>query len=436
MRVCSLFAGVGGIDIAFAQAGFETVWANEFDSEACKTFRNNFPNIELIESDIRNISASEIPDFDILTAGFPCQPFSVCGKQQGFADDRGNLFFEICRIIDSKQPAAVFLENVANLEKHDNGNTFKVICEQLSTRGYEIKYTVADACDYGIPQHRTRIYIVAFKNASQSDAFSFPVKRPLTIHVADIIDRSVKADEALYFQPGSRKFEKMAAVIDDEEQLYRFSDYGVQKGKDGISFTLKANMGTWYDREPVIKDRFGIRKLSPKECFLLQGFPENFDISGIKLKDAYKQAGNTVCVPVVREIASSIKQAMASREHTEETHAKTLIGIVKSEKQLNISLEKNFYHIPVGKLKCEPQELKYIALCKSAKTFGQECGIQFYGKIDSYRVLKRREIRELPKSSNELYFRFEINNWETVPGRDYSSFKPFDICMLDELVST
>ena len=135
-RVCSLFAGAGGIDIAFEQAGCSTVWANENDGDAGKTYHLNFPHVILDRRDIRKVTAEEIPDFDILVGGFPCQPFSAVGKEEGFKDARGNLFFEICRILDAKQPQAFLLENVANIEKHDNRNTFRVIMKQLSIKGY------------------------------------------------------------------------------------------------------------------------------------------------------------------------------------------------------------------------------------------------------------------------------------------------------------
>lgn len=180
MKVCSLFCGIGGIDLAFEQAGHEVIWANDIDKFACMTYRHNFPNVVLVEADIRSIDKSTIPDCDIVTAGFPCQPFSVCGKQKGFGDERGNLFFEVGKVIDVKLPKIVFLENVANLTEHDNGKTFNVIHNELAGRGYYIRYIIADACDYGIPQHRTRTYVVAFKSKSECDNFIFPNKVSLT----------------------------------------------------------------------------------------------------------------------------------------------------------------------------------------------------------------------------------------------------------------
>ncbi|MCR5353811.1 MAG: DNA (cytosine-5-)-methyltransferase [Clostridiales bacterium] len=309
MKICSLFAGIGGIDLAFVQAGFEIVWANEIDSDACKTYRYNFPDNNLIEGDIKAINKCIIPDFDVLTAGFPCQPFSVCGKQKGFQDERGNLFFQIVDVIDAKKPKVVFLENVANLVEHDNGRTFNIIHNELASRGYIIRYTVADACDYGVPQHRTRSYIVAFKDEEKCTRFAFPEKIPLEKRIFDIINKEKKADDRLYLKEDTSQYKKMFSAIQDEWQIYRFSDYGIQSSKDGISFTLKANMGTWYSRVPIIKDNFGIRNITPEECLVLMGFPAEYGFpNDVDSKSAYKQIGNSVCVPVVRRIAEQIKE--------------------------------------------------------------------------------------------------------------------------------
>lgn len=203
-----LFSGIGGVDLAFQQAGFEIVWANEIDKDACKTYRYNFPNAVLTECDIRKVGADDIPDFDILTAGFPCQSFSICGNKKSFADERGDLFFEIMRIADAKQPKIIFLENVANLTEHDNGKTFNRIHNELSERDYYIRYLIADACNYGIPQHRTRTYIVAFKDYEICNSFRFPKEQILKKHIFDIIDRSVKVENKFYLPENSVQYQK------------------------------------------------------------------------------------------------------------------------------------------------------------------------------------------------------------------------------------
>lgn len=306
MTVGSLFAGIGGIDLGFQQAGFDILWANEIDRDACKTYKLNFPETKLYEGDIRKLDATKLENVDIITAGFPCQPFSVCGKQKGFGDNRGNLFFEIMRIADAIEPNIVFLENVANLVEHDKGRTFNVIHNELVSRGYYLRYMVADACDYGIPQHRTRTYLLAFRDVNQCESYRFPEKVKLEHQIFDIIDKSVKVDDSFYLPKNSPKYNKMAKAVTDDNQIYRFSDYGIQSGKDGICFTLKANMGTWYDRVPIIKENYGIRTITPKECLALMGFPERFKIADIPLKSAYKQIGNSVCVPVINSIAKNI----------------------------------------------------------------------------------------------------------------------------------
>lgn len=307
MKVGSLFAGIGGIDLGFIQAGFEVAWANEIDQDACKTYRHNFPNTKLIEGDIRNLDAKALEKVDVLTAGFPCQSFSVCGNQKGFKDARGNLFFEIMRIADELQPPVIFLENVANLTEHDNGKTFNVIHNELASRDYFIRYLIADACDYGVPQHRTRTYIVAFKSKEACDKFKFPEKCKLEKRIFDIIDITQKVDDKYYLSADSPEYKKLNTAMKDSEQIYRFSDYGIQSSKDGISFTLKANMGTWQNRVPFIRDDFGIRTITPIECLALMGFSKGYSFPDtVPLKEQYKQCGNSVVVPTVKIMVEKV----------------------------------------------------------------------------------------------------------------------------------
>ena len=310
MTVESLFSGIGGIDLGFQQAGFEIVCANELDKDVCKTYRQNFPDTELFECDIRKLDASLLSKVDIITAGFPCQSFSVCGNQKGFRDNRGNLFFEIMRITDVINPQIIFLENVANLVEHDNGHTFNVIHNELVSRGYYLRYIVADACDYGIPQHRTRTYLLEYRDGKQYESYHVPEKVKIKKQIFDIIDKCVKVDDSFYLPENTPKYNKMFKAITDEKQIYRFSDYGIQKSKDGICFTLKANMGTWYDRVPIIKDNYGIRKITPEECLALMGYPQEFSFPDISEKSKYKQCGNTVVVPLIKEIAECLSKTI------------------------------------------------------------------------------------------------------------------------------
>ncbi len=300
-----MFSGIGGIDLAFTNAGFEIVWANERDSAACKTYRYNFKNHFLAESDISIINPYHIPDFDILVAGFPCQPFSIAGRQRGFKDPRGNMFFEIARIADVKKPKIIFLENVANLQEHDNGNTFLVIYNTLATLGYAVRYRIMPADEYGnLPQTRSRIFIIAFLDEVECDNFCFPEPIDLTLNINQIIHHSVKQHDIYYYR--DEKGERLKRYITDRNSIYRFRDRGITKVKDNMCPTLTANMGTYPDRVPVICDNFGVRKLTLRECLDFQGFPKEFKFpNSITIDDAYKQIGNSVAVPVVERIAKS-----------------------------------------------------------------------------------------------------------------------------------
>lgn len=306
MRVASLFAGIGGIDLAFAEAGHDIVWANEKNRYAIQTYRKNFQETIVDDRDIRYISSEDIPNMDILIAGFPCQSFSVMGYQKGFKDPRGNLFFEIARIADEKKPQIIFLENVRNLLRHDNGKTFKVILKTLSELGYYVKYQVMSPHEHAnIPQIRERIFIIAFKNFTMYNTFEFPTSIPLTKTINDIIDRSEHHHEVYYYTEKSKYYSLLNERMTDDQVIYRIDDWGVAHEKWDICPTLKANMGTYPDRVPIIKDDFGIRKLTPYECLRFQGFPESFKFPNVPLNEAYKQCGNTVCVKVILNALNS-----------------------------------------------------------------------------------------------------------------------------------
>ena len=309
--VVSLFSVIGGIDLGFIQAGFEVIWANELDKYACITYRHNFGSNALVEGDIRSVNATVIPKADILTAGFPCQSFSIMGYRRGFNDPRGNLFFEIARIADTMKPKIILLENVRNLIYHDNGKTFITIHNTLAEMGYGIKYAVLNASTHGnIPQDRKRTFVAAFKDYDIMNAFSFPDEIELSCGIDDIIDRSEKHSDIYYYGNDNKYYDTLNRKIPDKTGIYRIDDSGVANRKYIISPTLKANMGTYPDRVPIIRDDFGIRKLTPYECLALQGFPKEFVFKGIPIEAAYKQSGNTVCVPVVKRIAERLYKVL------------------------------------------------------------------------------------------------------------------------------
>lgn len=309
--VCSLFSGIGGIDLGFIQAGFDIVWANEMDAAACRTYRHNFPNANLIEGDIKSIATSDIPDFDVLTAGFPCQPFSIAGLQKGFKDRDGNLFFEITRIIDAKRPKVIFLENVPNLMDHDNGKTFLVIYNGLAQFGYAVYYRVLASNDYGnLPHIRKRIYIVAVREDIADRIYQYPDPIELTLKSDDIIQRSVKQHNIYYYTEG-KMYERLLARMKDHKAIYRITDTEVRWTKNQMCPTLTANMGTHKDRVPVVWDDYGIRKMTLREALDFQGFPKEFYFpKTITIDDAYKQIGNTVSVPVIKRLATQIKEVL------------------------------------------------------------------------------------------------------------------------------
>lgn len=327
MYTCaSFFAGVGGIDKGFENAGiFKTVYANEFDSYPVKTYEKNF-QVKVDCRDIREVQSSEIPDFQVMLAGFPCQAFSVAGYRKGFDDEkgRGTLFFELVRIFKEKKPEIIFLENVKNLVSHDNGNTFQVILSELQNEGYNVKFQVLNAMEYGnIPQNRERIYIVAFKNKDHYKNFEFPLPVKLETKISDVIDFENKVDDRYYYTKGKYKgdiYEKLEeAMKDDNHDVYQWRRMYVRKNKSGVVPTLTANQGEGGHNVCLIKTKNGIRKMTPHECFNAQGFPKDFNLPE-NMSDAklYKQAGNSVCVSVIERIAEKIKEAIneSSNEKT------------------------------------------------------------------------------------------------------------------------
>lgn len=316
-KCASFFAGVGGIDLGFEKTGvFKTIYANEFDSFPAKTMELNFPHLTVDIRDINDVKACEIPDFDVMLAGFPCQAFSVAGYRRGFEDEKGRgvLFFQLLRIIKEKKPRVVFLENVKNLVSHDKGNTFRVIKEALEDSGYKVKAQVLNAMEYGnTPQNRERIYIVAFISDSDYTNFDFPSPVERTKTIRDVIDFDNKVDEKYYYTPGKYKsdvYDKLSEAMDDEDAIYQYRRVYVRKNKSGVVPTLTANQGEGGHNVCLIKTKYGIRKMTPHECFNTQGFPESFKLPELSDAKLYKQAGNSVCVSVIERIARNLQKAI------------------------------------------------------------------------------------------------------------------------------
>ena len=312
----SFFAGVGGIDLGFEQTGrCRTVYANEFDPYPAETFEKNF-SIKVDCRDIRLVKPEEVPDVDGYLFGFPCQAFSVAGYRLGFEDpkDRGNLFFEVMRIVHEKHPRFLFAENVKNLVGHDGGKTFKVILEALQVEGYKYRHQVLNAMEYGnVPQNRERIYIVAFRDEEDYQRFAFPDPVPLKKKLADIIDFENKLPEKYYYTAGKYKgdiYDQLVAAMDDPDTVYQWRRKYVRKNMSGVVPTLTANQGEGGHNVCLIKTPYGIRKMTPHECFNAQGFPSDFKLPVQADSRLYKQAGNSVCVSVINRIAENMMQAM------------------------------------------------------------------------------------------------------------------------------
>ena len=305
----SMFAGVGGIDFGFKQAGFNMSWANEMDKKAIDTFKLNHPETKLHEGKIEEFKGSDFQYVDVLTGGFPCTSFSIAGLQKGFNDkDKGTLFFEILRIADSIKPRAMLLENVKNLVHHDKGNTFKVITQQLELRGYHIKHSVLSGNKYGnVPQGRERIFIVCFRDKLDYDNFSFPEPIPMEIYPKDLIEPT--AAEKYYYKK-TKYYEMLLTEMTDFDAVYQLRRKYVRKNMSGVCPTLTANAGRGGHNVPLVWDTVDIRKLTPREMFRFQGFDDSFLLpENMADSHLYCQAGNSVIVPVVRRIAEKIEEA-------------------------------------------------------------------------------------------------------------------------------
>ena len=313
-KTIDLFAGIGGIRLAFEKYDFETVYSNDFDKFCKITYDKNFSNSKLHLEDLKKVALNEIPDFDFMLAGFPCQPFSVAGYRHGFKDKkgRGNLFFYMARILEKKQPMGFLLENVKNLKGHDKGKTYKVIEKTLKQIGYHIKSEVLNTMDYGnLPQNRERIYIVGFRDETLINKFKFPKPIKLKKQISDLLDKEVNEK---YHYNNKNLFSRIKDDINKEDRIYQWRRKYVRENKSGVCPTLTANMGTGGHNVPIIKQGKIIRKLTPRECARFQGYKNSYkfpdDLSDARL---YKQIGNSVSIPVVRRIAKNMADVLNSK---------------------------------------------------------------------------------------------------------------------------
>ena len=319
LNCASLFAGVGGIDLGFKNAGFKIVYANEIDSKAVKTYELNFKDLKVDNRDIHEVVKDielGIDPFNgkkinVVLAGFPCQAFSIAGYQEGFEDKkgRGGLFFEIMKIVEFAKAEFIFLENVKNLMGHDKGKTYKIIKGALEAKDYYVDERIFNSMEYGnVPQNRERIYIVAFKNENSLKKFKWPDPIKLDKTLDKILDYNTKLDDAYYYtKERFKRFSEIEPYIKKRDTVYQWRRVYVRENKNNVCPTLTANMGTGGHNVPLILTDYGIRKLTPRECFDLQGFPSNYKLPE-KLANSYlyKQAGNSVSVSVIQRIAEAV----------------------------------------------------------------------------------------------------------------------------------
>lgn len=319
-KAIDLFAGIGGIRLGFDQAfqnEIKTVFVSEWDDKAVETYRANFNSNVNIVGDITTVDEKNIPEHDILLAGFPCQAFSLAGRKKGFEDARGTLFFDVARIVKYHKPKVVFCENVKNLVNHDRGRTFKIIKNILEELGYRVFYKVLNSKDFGVPQNRERIYIVAFRTDIAPLSFSFPDSSGTSTFIKDIIEE----------HEVSSKYYLSTTYL---ESLRRHKERHMSKG-NGFGYEIRDNDsvagaivcgGMGRERNLIVDNRLTdfkpvthikgevnkefIRKMTPREWARLQGFPDKFKFV-VADSHLYKQFGNSVTVPVIKAIAEKIK---------------------------------------------------------------------------------------------------------------------------------
>ena len=327
-KAIDLFAGIGGIRLGFDNAfkdQIETVFVSEWDKFAQETYSDNFQDDLVIQGDITKIKEEEVPAFDICLAGFPCQAFSLAGSRKGFEDDykgmsRGTLFFDVARICEHHKPKVIFCENVKGLTIHDKGRTFKVITGTLEELGYTVYYKVLNSRDYGVPQNRERIYIVAFRNDIDSSKFQFPEATDSTKTIRDIIEEE---EVSVKYYLSTQYIETLKQHKARHEAKGNGFGYEIRSLDDVAGAIVCGGMGR--ERNLIIDKRLsnftpithikgevngeGLRKMTPREWARLQGFPDSYKL---KLADThlYKQFGNSVSVPVIQAIAEQIKRVL------------------------------------------------------------------------------------------------------------------------------
>jgi DNA (cytosine-5)-methyltransferase 1 len=305
LKMIDLFSGTGAFTLAFQETHFvDIVFANDMVEHSKKIYDENF-NHKLTLKDLNEVNVEDIQAHDILTGGFPCQPFSIAGLREGFNDERSNVFWKILSIIDYHQPKCVILENVKNLISHDEHKTFNTIKNNLQERGYHICHKVLNTADItSIPHHRERIYIVCIKSKKVFDKFSLDFPKIEKKKISEFLETDVPSK--YYYTDKSTTWELVKNSVVKKDTMYQYRRVYVRENKSSECPTLTANMGSGGHNVPILLDDKGIRKLTPRECFNLQGFPSSYKLPSLSDSNLYKLAGNAVSVPVVKLIANRL----------------------------------------------------------------------------------------------------------------------------------
>ncbi len=311
-RFIDLFAGLGGFRLALESVGAHCVYSNEWDAPVQEVYRKNFGDTP--DGDITKVDEKAVPDHDILCAGFPCQAFSISGKRRGFEDSRGTLFFDVARIVREKRPKIVFLENVKNFATHDGGKTLDVVKTTMEDLGYTFEYRVLNAVDYGVPQNRERIYMVCFRKDLNVESFGFPKPIKLEKHVEDHLLHDPSLTEKLYVsRPDTYYNDSQDDVYSDKTIRLGTVNKGGQGERiystKGIAITFSAYGGGVFAKTGGYLVDGRPRKLHPRECARLMGYPDSYVISD-NPNQAYKQFGNSVVIDVLQYICIEMGKAI------------------------------------------------------------------------------------------------------------------------------
>lgn len=302
-----LFAGTGAFSHVLKQKGCNCVFSNDFTKSSESIYNLNNSH-KLTLKDLNDVENDTIPSFDLLCGGFSCQPFSIAGKQLGFKDKRANVFWKLIEIITEHKPRFIILENVKNLKSHNKGQTYITIRSSLENAGYLIKDKILDTCKHSsIPHHRERIYIVGFLNKTDYDNFNMEYKDVDNLDIKNFLEDDIP--DKYYYSDRYKIWDKIKDGVlkhVDTNTIYQYRRYYTRENKSGKCPTLTANMGGGGHNVPLLRDDNGIRKLTPRECFNLQGFPSDYKLPKLSDSALYKLAGNAVSIPIVKLIVDEL----------------------------------------------------------------------------------------------------------------------------------